>query len=667
MIRSTGAAILIGTLLVCLAQPAAAQAADDLFNDYWSEYRGYSERPGYDLQPTALYDPDSAAPFKLWWLGQYRPGDVDLPPANLDADDRVYYAESADGESWTNIRVVLKGQAGTGGYDAANDHLLGSPSVLKINGTYYMFYEAYGTWATVVNRFCNAARDDMWTTNGAPYGVFDKGGIELGPDSPTYDCDGGVSIPDWDPRYSHESSLGFAPFLRKTGTHPIYSGEVTYRGSGKINRFLTARGPARDECTPAEKWRPLHVGPAPALEPIPVFWLYDDVAEDRVPCYACFDAQFSNSFVSLDPGCEGHGVPDVGAGMPGRDHLLGFLATDLNGPDMYGSLQNRICLATSSDGINWTRVRGPARGGAMLAAYDESAREYPHDCGGIETWDIHRSYGAGYPSALVRDGMLELYYGDDTEIPIGECIRPPLGWRVTLPVSDILSNAAWTAAADRRQRSDTHSRDVKWSPLFRRYFIEGILAQPGNPGDCDSAFRQSAMLYWSEFDPNPATGPTWDETRRFQSLLPTQGEGEQTRYASWGAILSDGLGHTLDYPNAQPPYTAFHLYYAGIQAGACGNGATDLDHLLLFVTPRDCDSNGIPNWQENLSTLYVNWAYDGCEDGHICCPYSTVHEGRDSVALGGTIRVAPGAYSEILQFTHAVRIETTGGVVRIGP
>jgi hypothetical protein len=146
----------------------------------------------YDLQPSILYDPTDTYDgngnqvpdrlFKMWWLGRYEPGDpprgipadTDVPqPANFSLQrpdgfipqDRIYYSYSETGglpgaPGWSPPKAVLKGLGGTGGSLSADDHLLGSPSVLKLGGEYVMFYEAFATAATVVNRFYSYNQGD---------------------------------------------------------------------------------------------------------------------------------------------------------------------------------------------------------------------------------------------------------------------------------------------------------------------------------------------------------------------------------------------------------------------------------------------------------------------------------------------------------------------------
>jgi hypothetical protein len=526
---------------------AKAQYEDGPFDSMDVTYLGtsISRHNAYDLQPSVMYEPtDPSRLYKMWWLGQYLQADG---PA-----DRIYYSDSTDGDNWSTPLVVLQGQFGNGGYDATDDHLVGSPSVIRVelNGRekYYMFYESYGTWSTVINRLFSFARGDNWITNG----LANNAGM----------------LADWEASYAFERHLGFAPVFAKSGAHPVYSCEVTYAANGKTNRYLT-KSSCRQGSDVNGNWRSLNGGN-------PIFWLYDNGGTGRKPLHTCWDGAHWNTFATDDAGCEGiQGATVV--------EELGYAASSLNSPDMVGSLQNRVALAASDDGIHWTRLRGAARGGAFIAPSNEMTNVYPHSCGDVnlnEKWDIHRSYGSGYPGALVRDGYLELYFSDDSLEDIGVCTKPPAGWRIRIPVQDIENPSAYISA-DRVQVN--YGSDIKWSPLFERYFSYTVKCKDPTVNPADPSFQQSAMLAWSA--PNVDV-PT--EFYTFNDLFPTNWNNSTTgRWGEWGAIAGDALGNTLDFPQGDnvvdTPYTAFHLFYSAIQSGLGLNyHAMDLDHLLVF-------------------------------------------------------------------------------------
>ena len=82
--------------------------------------------------------------------------------------------------TWTAPKVVLRGRLGSGQFDAGDDHMVGSPSVIKQqNGTRWMFYEAYGNWITPLNLFYNDDHGDTWLQPGVNV-VGDPGGLRPG-------------------------------------------------------------------------------------------------------------------------------------------------------------------------------------------------------------------------------------------------------------------------------------------------------------------------------------------------------------------------------------------------------------------------------------------------------------------------------------------------------
>jgi hypothetical protein len=337
-----------------------------------------------------MYDPaDPARPYKMWWLGEL-PGVADLGVPG----DRIYfsYSPTPDGP-WSTPVVVLAPQLGQSGRDEADDHLLGSPAVLKFGDTYYMYYEAYGVWATAIQRFFSFEQGSTWTTNGTPQ-------QELAAD-PSF-------VPDLG-----NPNLGIGLRYAKAETHPVYSGEITFNlpGGPKISRFLRRESIVTGPDGQGNVNRALNGNH-------PIFYLYDDegpVAGERQQLYQFFDTQFFNHFATEDPAGEGvaGAVPDFG------NHLLGYAAVDLSTQDMEYSLQNRIMLATSPDGVNWTRCDGNEKGNAIIVPRDKHVSEFnvltgvapnrPTNPNHPEYWDIHRYYGSGFPGALVRENSIELF------------------------------------------------------------------------------------------------------------------------------------------------------------------------------------------------------------------------------------------------------------------
>ncbi|MCB9920183.1 MAG: hypothetical protein H6832_17410 [Planctomycetes bacterium] len=572
-LRTTALAALAA---LCIETTARTQYDGAPFNNVTVTPLGASIVRGsgrYDLQPSVMYDasdPNKARRFKMWWLGRYDPADADLPPADLHVGDRIYYAESPDGTNWSRPIVALKGRGGSGGFDAADDHLVGSPSVLKVHGKYYMFYEAYSQ-ATLVTRFFHAKRGDTWSFHGFPQ-----------------------NSPSWDDGYAWERELGIAPAFRKHDAHPIYAGQVVYP-DGKINRYLSAK-PIQKEG--AGTWTDLNGGQ-------PVFWLYSKDAPGRKPLYAAFASLYRNSFVTDRVDMEGFQADGLHGLVPPHP-FLGYAMASVTSPDMRRANQNRICLATSSDGKTWTRFRGAADGEAMIApvqAFTNSSYGQ-HACGGSERFDLHRAYGAGFPVALIRDGHLELMFTDDTKIPLSRCDRPPVATRIRIPLEKIEDPQAYVTA-QRQELQAGIPCDAKWSPLYRRYFGLSFKLE----GSCSSAgYKQYPLLVWSDFDVSATQLPLFPATNTFSTPLPTQGY-----VGACGGLLGDEYGRTVDFPAATSPYTAMHVFYEAYPSGHCPTPfESDLHHLLVFGYPKDVHAKGVdfglfvvPETQESHRSIHL--------------------------------------------------------------
>ncbi len=94
--------------------------------------------------PDVLHD---GAVYRMWYGGQGK-----------DGHDRISYAESVDGKSWTRMGVVLKD-------DQANH--VNDPSVVKVGSKFYMYFTR--TERDVVDRIDVAVSDDgkVWESHGA--------------------------------------------------------------------------------------------------------------------------------------------------------------------------------------------------------------------------------------------------------------------------------------------------------------------------------------------------------------------------------------------------------------------------------------------------------------------------------------------------------------------
>ena len=546
-----------------LASIAPGQYSGEIFDDVQVDYHGQASLgrsfPYGDAQPTILRDPSSNTHrYRMWWLGRYEPGDPDLAPTNLHTEDRIYYAYGPNGLSWSTPKVVLKGAGGLQTTD--DDHLVGSPSVIKIGGTYYMFYEAYANWATPIVSLFSPTRLDTWATAGAAVHTHSPGFC------------GGSSYSDRSPSYTVFVGVqGYAPRYRREGTHAVYCGEVEYISlGGQKNRFLTRDPNQLTLCNSGEKRRPLNNG-------LPVFWAYESDGPGRSQLRVCFDAANLNTFASTSANCNGVGT---------FVESLGYIADSLTGPDMVGCNQNRVYLARSSDGVNWTRFHGPARGGSIIAPSDETTASFQN--GVDDQWGLESAYGAGYPAALERDGFLEVYYFDDTDPGSGP--SGGLNWRVRLPISSIASSSAYSTAYSSRKQTGSYGGDIQWSELYQRYFTAWI-HDSMTGGGCQSGAQVSPTIQWSEFQPDPLQGATF--SGGLGGLLPTKPPGASyERIGNWGGIAHDALGHSVEIDvGSSNPYTIFRIHYSAWDpsASTCSPFDLDLDLIRIEVDPLGCN------------------------------------------------------------------------------
>ena len=129
---------------ICVAV-SESRASDTPFNEVSAQYLGVINAsrpfPFYDLRPNVIYNHDNSTKrFEMWWLGRYNPADEDLEPSNLNVGDRIYYSFSSNGSDWSPAAVAYKGRGGIDGKFASDDHLVGSPAIIKQADKYYMFY-----------------------------------------------------------------------------------------------------------------------------------------------------------------------------------------------------------------------------------------------------------------------------------------------------------------------------------------------------------------------------------------------------------------------------------------------------------------------------------------------------------------------------------------------
>lgn len=422
----------------------------------------------------------------------------------------------------------------------------------------------------------------------------------VGPHCETWTNTDHVILSDWNNpggyEYGYEKTLGFAPGARKAGTHPIYSCQQNYitpYGETKYTRFLSKEM--------ADYWKFLPHPPGGMIDlnrGVPVFWLYDNPGPGRKMLYQCFDGY--DTYVTDDPiNCEGRGsdfshLPDY-VGFPAQNPL-GYADSRANADGMAGSNAYKILMATSDDGIHWTRFTGADTGGSIIAPQNETPNFFDpnSDCcqsGKIRT--IPSDGGALFPSATVRDGHLELYFHDGSMNPHVGCWRPASYWRIRIPIREMENPDAYLNA-ERQKLEGGYGGDIAWSSMYNRYFIYTTKSDSRyNLGDPD--YKSTAMLAWSECNPDPSLPPTFPAGNRFEDYLPVNKDNIISgRVASTGAIMKGVGGQALDFPNGDSvnsnPYTAFHLFYQALDNRYYNGGLDqivnmDLDHLLVFCYP----------------------------------------------------------------------------------
>lgn len=80
--------------------------------------------------PEVLYENGT---YKMWYGGQ-----------GTDGRDQIHYAESSNGVNWNKLGVVLSNKNPKNINGGKDSNHINDPSIVKVNGTYYMFYtDAY--------------------------------------------------------------------------------------------------------------------------------------------------------------------------------------------------------------------------------------------------------------------------------------------------------------------------------------------------------------------------------------------------------------------------------------------------------------------------------------------------------------------------------------------
>jgi hypothetical protein len=108
----------------------------------------------------------------------------------------------------------------------------------------------------------------------------------------------------------------------------------------------------------------------------------------------------------------------------------------------------------------------------------------------------------------------------------------------------------------------------------------------------------------------------------------------------------------------------------GTSNPVCGIMTSNISGQLTFDSAA---VTAITAWRDSLTCLdtwfnptYVNWAWNGIENGSSSNPWNTIFEGLDACLVGGTLNVQAGNYFQNPNIFKAKTINAIGGTVRIG-
>jgi len=154
---------------------------------------------------------------------------------------------------------------------------------------------------------------------------------------------------------------------------------------------------------------------------------------------------------------------------------------------------------------------------------------------------------------------------------------------------------------------------------------------PGFPWDVDFVFADGSVRL------APASIQVQDETLSL-GFNPALTAGDYRLQVNAFFAVSDPAGNFLDG-----------------NGNGVGGELSDDRAFLYALTPTPVPAD-----------VWVDFPYDGTETGWFERPFNTLAEGVGAVAAGGTVRIKPGTTNETGLFTKPVRLESAGGIVRIG-
>ncbi|MBI2627970.1 MAG: peptidoglycan-binding protein [Candidatus Niyogibacteria bacterium] len=116
----------------------------------------------YDYGPSIIND---GGVYRMYWCS-----------ARVGGGDSVWYAQSSDGINWSNLRIVLNPTLNSEETDFESNGHICDPSVIKFNGSYYLYYTAASLSGVNNEIFLARSSDGInWTkypSNSAPQAVI---------------------------------------------------------------------------------------------------------------------------------------------------------------------------------------------------------------------------------------------------------------------------------------------------------------------------------------------------------------------------------------------------------------------------------------------------------------------------------------------------------------
>ena len=489
-----------------------------------------SQLAGYKYQShTCQVWNGNAWEFRMYFTGETSASDV--------GGDRIRMARSFDGgTSWHVENHFLLSPLGGVSGDRGDDHLLGAPTVIQVGSKFYMLYEGYGKWFVALRNV--TVGNDQWT----------------------------LTERDSEPTTASSTLVGCALAYKSPNTAGVFLVKATHPTSAgpKVNFFIT-----KNVVRPASfqgGWEVQNAGK-------PLFYAYTFGGLNMKRIRTVWRQHFDTATVIGDYALQNGEL---------EAEEIGYIVGDVAMPAANGAtdyaLLNRIMLATSNDGISWTRRVGNGPGGCVIEPFNARVATMPT----TSTGQILRGYGCGVPIWWVRGDFAEILFTDGTTGPF----LPPSPadtqmWYSRIHLADLDSPLAWEQAANVAIRTQIDGlpnvdgngyslMDVKWSTRHNRYFA--VAPYHNNPSQI--------AVFLSDENP-PAGLPPFFPTA-LTKIVDPQSPGFLVKDVS---LLSESDGNIVSFTS---PWvgSAFHFFPSlipGSHAGAIHQGK--VGHVLQFSAP----------------------------------------------------------------------------------